>query len=62
MALSPTNRHSREPKAAPDTGAMVVDLLRRRLMGEPPPPQGFYGPVDEGLIADLRRRLMYADR
>lgn len=57
MAMPPTRRIKRRKTPKTDTGAAVADFLGRRLAGLPAPPRGHYGPVDEQLVADLKRRL-----
>jgi hypothetical protein len=39
---------------------MFVDFLKRKMMGQSTP-RGHYGPVDEELVASLKRRLAAAE-
>ena len=56
----PKRRNTPQPQQA-SLGAMVADYLQRRITGQPTP-RWHYGPVDESLVADLKRRLANARR
>lgn len=53
----PLRRRAKAPAPKVDVGAALADFYRRRLTGQPLPPRGHYGPVDEALVAELKRRL-----
>jgi hypothetical protein len=58
----PTRRNARQQQQQQQMGLgdMFVDFLKRKMMGQSTP-RGHYGPVDEELVASLKRRLAAAE-
>ncbi|MBS1690768.1 MAG: hypothetical protein JST91_00855 [Actinobacteria bacterium] len=56
----PKRRKTAQQQQQAATGEMIADYLHRRLTGQVTPRRGYRGPVDEGLLAQLKQRLAAA--